>query len=84
MVLQPPRLRLQIPTSTVATVNLAQARLTEKHEDIGQATILLPQPEVLQPRVDYRRSRTWEVRRMVWLPWNADQDRPRDAVMAQP
>ena len=44
---------------------------------------MLPAPEVLQPRVDHQRSKTWEVRRMTWLPWNADQDRLRDEVMLQ-
>ena len=33
-------------------VNLGQARITARREDTKQATILLPQPEVLQPRVD--------------------------------
>ena len=64
-------------------VNLDQARITARREDTRQATLLLPQPEVLQPRVDHQRTRTWEVRRLAWLPWNADQDRLRDTVMLQ-
>ncbi len=64
-------------------VNLSQARITARHEDTKQATIVLPQPVVLQPRVDHRHTRTWEVRRMAWLSWNADQDRLRDTVMLQ-
>ena len=64
-------------------VNLGRARIAEKDETTKQALIVLPPPEVLQPRVDHRRSRTWEVRRMAWLPWNADQDRLRDEVMLQ-
>ena len=64
-------------------VDLGQARITARREDAKQATILLPEPEVLQPRVDHQRTRTWEVRRLAWLPWNADQDRLRDTVMAQ-
>ena len=54
-----------------------------RRNEAGQALIVLPAPEVLQPRVDHRRSKTWEVRRMTWLPWNADQDRLRDEVMLQ-
>ena len=64
-------------------VNLGRARITEKHEATKQALIVLPLPEVLQPRVDHQRTKTWEVRRMAWLPWNADQDRLRDDVMLQ-
>jgi hypothetical protein len=33
--------------------------------------------------VDHQRTRTWEVRRLAWMPWNADQDRLRDTVMLQ-
>ena len=54
-----------------------------KNEATKQALIVLPQPEILQPRVDHDRTKTWEVRRMVWLPWNADQDQLRDEVMRQ-
>jgi hypothetical protein len=64
-------------------VNLGRARIAEKDEATKQAMIVLPSPEVLQPRVDHTRTKTWEVRRMVWLPWNADQDRLRDEVMRQ-
>jgi hypothetical protein len=64
-------------------VSLSRARITEKDEGNRKATLMLPVPEVLQPRVDHERSRTWEVRRMGWLPWNAEPDKLRDAVMAQ-
>ena len=64
-------------------VNLGRARIAEKDEATKQAMIVLPSPEVLQPRVDHTRTKTWEVRRMVWLPWNADQDQLRDEVMLQ-
>jgi len=64
-------------------VKLAQATLVGKDETAKQATIRLPQPEILQARVDHERTRTWEVSRMTWLPWHADQDKLRDAVMLQ-
>jgi hypothetical protein len=64
-------------------VNLSQASITQKDDSAQRATIGLPQPEVLQARVDHERSRTWEVSRMTWLPWNAHQDRLRDEVMLQ-
>ena len=62
---------------------MSQAKITDKHEDTKQATIILPEPQVLAPRVDHSRTRTWSVERVAWLPWHADQDGLRDAVMAE-
>lgn len=64
-------------------VNLGRARITEKDDSTRQAVVVLPVPEVLLPRVDHERTKTWQVSRMTWLPWNADQDRLRDEVMRQ-
>ena len=64
-------------------VDLSQAKIAEKSEDTKQATIILPEPQVLQPRVDHSRTRTWSVERVAWLPWTADQDALRDAVYAE-
>ena len=64
-------------------VDLSRAKIADKSEDTKQATIILPQPTVLQPRVDHSRTRTWSVERVAWLPWNADQDALRDAVYAE-
>jgi hypothetical protein len=72
-----------IKGDALLSVNLSQASITDKHEDTRQATIILPEPQVLQPRVDHSRTRTWAVDRLAWLPWNADQDSLRDAVMAE-
>jgi len=64
-------------------VNLGRSRIVERDEEARRAVILLPQPEVLQARVDHDRTRIWEIRRMTWLPWRADQDKLRDVVMAE-
>jgi len=61
---------------------MSGAQITDKQEDTKQATIILPEPQVLQERVDHSRTRTWSVERVAWLPWNADQDALRDAVYA--
>ena len=53
-----------------------------RHAKVAFAYIL-PEPQVLQPRVNHERTRTWAVDRLVWLPWHADQDRLRDAVMTE-
>jgi len=63
--------------------SLNKAVIVETDESAKRATIRLPQPGVLQARVDHERTRTWEVSRMAWLPWNTNQDRLRDEVMLQ-
>ena len=64
-------------------VNLGQASIIEKNETAKRATIRLPQPEVLQARVDHEKTQIWELRTTTWIPWAADKDSLRDAVMAQ-
>jgi hypothetical protein len=64
-------------------VDLSRAEILDKDDEAQRATIRLPPPEVMQARVDHERTKTWQVSRMAWLPWNADQDRLRDAVMLQ-
>jgi len=64
-------------------VNLSQASITEKDESAKRATIRLPPPEVLTARVDHEKTRTWAVTTTTWIPWHADQDKLRDAVMLQ-
>ncbi len=68
---------------SLIAVNLSQASIIKKDDATKQATIQLPQPELLQARVDHERTRTWAVDRMTWLPWTAHQDRLRDEVMQQ-
>ena len=65
------------------SIDMSQAKIIDKHEDTKQATIVLPDPHVLAPRIDHSRTRTWSVERVAWLPWNADQDALRDAVYAE-
>jgi hypothetical protein len=72
-----------IKGDALLSVNLGQAKITDKQEDAKQATIILPEPQVLQPRVDHSRTRTWSVERVAWLPWSADQDALRDTVYAE-
>ncbi len=64
-------------------VDLTRARITEKDEVARRATIILPQPTVLQSRVDHTRTKTWEVKRTTWVPWSGDQDLLRDQVMVR-
>ena len=60
---------------------MAQAKITGRHEDSKQATIILPEPpQVPQPRVNHGWNRAWSLERVAWLPWSADQDSLHDAV----
>ncbi len=69
-----------IKGDALLSVNLGQAKIIDKQEGTKQATIVLPEPQVLQERVDHSRTRTWSVERVAWLPWHTDQDALRDAV----
>ncbi len=62
-------------------VDMRRIQITAKDEATKQAVIRSPQPTILQPRVDHTKTRTWEVRRTTWVPWNADADKLRDEVM---
>ena len=68
---------------SLIAVNLSKATIVEKDESLKRATIRLPQPEILQARVDHEKTKTWEVKTTTWIPWRADQDRLRDEVMLQ-
>ena len=69
----------QISGDALIAVNLSRASIPSKDNETREAVICLPQPEVLQARVDHTRTRTWEVRRTTWVPWGNDQDKLRDA-----
>ena len=63
--------------------DLGRVKILEKDEKARRATVQLPQPEVLQSRVDHDRTTTWEVKKTSSIPWNSDQDRLRDHVMRE-
>ena len=67
----------------LVAVNLGRAKILEKDAEARTATIGFPLPEVLQARVDHERTKTWEVKTTTWIPWRADQDKLRDAVMQE-
>jgi 8-oxo-dGTP pyrophosphatase MutT (NUDIX family) len=64
-------------------VHLNRAQILDKDEEARRAMVRIPPPEVMQARVDHQRTRTWQVSRMTWLPWNGDQDKLRDNVTLQ-
>ncbi len=62
-------------------VDLSKATIVTKDDATRKATIRLPQPEILQARVDHERTRTWELKSTTWIPWTSDSDSLRDEVM---
>jgi hypothetical protein len=74
-----------IKGSAIVSVNLGKATIVGKDETTKSATIRLPQPEILQARVDHQpgSTRTWEVKSTTWIPWASAQDELRDTVMAE-
>ncbi len=68
---------------SLIAVNMSKATITEQDQAAKRATIRLPQPEVLQARLDHERCKTWEVKTTTWIPWHSDQDRLRDEVFLQ-
>lgn len=45
------------------------------------ATVVLPRPHVLQPRVDHARTETYDIRRIGWSWWKGDRDKLCDLAM---
>lgn len=41
------------------------------------AAIRLPQPKVLSPRVDFERTKVWDVEHVTWVPRRGDEDEMR-------
>jgi hypothetical protein len=63
--------------------DLSKAVISEKDEAEKKAIIRLPQPVVVQARVNHEKTRVFEVKSTSWLPWRSDQDELRDEVMLQ-
>ncbi len=72
-----------IKGDAVLGIELRRAKVIEKDEVARRAVVRLPQPDVLQSRVDHYKTRAWEVLRTSWIPWSTDEDRLRDEVMRQ-
>jgi hypothetical protein len=62
-------------------VDVGKGEVVDKDEAARTATVRLPQPAVVQSRVDHERTRTWEVEKTTWVPWRGNPDRLRDEVM---
>ncbi|MEM9186711.1 MAG: DUF4230 domain-containing protein [Planctomycetota bacterium] len=64
-------------------VDMRRAEITSRDDAARTATIRLPQPSLLQPRVDHNKTLTYAVERTTWIPGTGDQSRLRDESMKE-
>jgi len=62
-------------------VDCRKVKLVTRDDNRKSATIQLPAPQVLQPRVNHERTQTWSVEKASWVPFAGDPDRLRDGAM---
>ena len=75
-----------IKGDALLAVDMRRATITDKDEATHKATITLPAPQVMQPRVDHQKTCTWDVRKTTWIPGLLLPDGSnalRDAAMQQ-
>ena len=65
------------------SVNLHRAKILDTNDETRTATLLLPQPTVLQARVDHSRTMVWSVEKTTWIPFAGNPDRLRDEAMGE-
>lgn len=71
-----------IKGDALLTIDLGQAKIITADPSAQTATIRLPQPRALSPRINHERSKTWSIEKTAWLPWKGDSDAMRDKAMA--
>ena len=63
------------------SVDMTKATVVSRSDGDREATIMLPLPKAVQPRVDHSRTRTYSVARTSWLPSSDRQSQLRDESM---
>lgn len=64
-------------------VDMRQAEVEQREDGVRRATIVLPRPTLLQPRVDHNKTITYAVQRTNLIPGTGDQSRLRNESMKQ-
>ncbi len=72
-----------IKGDALVSVNMRKASVLSSNELAKRVVIEVPEPQVIQPRVDHARTKTWEVKKTSWIPYRGDPDVLRDQSMAQ-
>jgi hypothetical protein len=57
-----------IQGDALLAVDMSKAQIRDKDEKFRTATIVLPQPSVLSPRVDHERTQQWDIKSRSWIP----------------
>ncbi len=71
-----------IKGDAVLACDMSAADVADVDEEMRRATIVLPLPAALSPRVDHSKTKTWSVKTTTWMPWRVgDQDAFRDGAM---
>jgi hypothetical protein len=65
------------------SIDMTKAKVVDTSEGSKTATIALPLPKVVSPRVDHSRTITYSVERKNWIPFTGDQGKLRDQSMKE-
>jgi len=65
------------------SVDMTKAKVITKSDGSKIATISLPRPRIVSPRVDHKRTITYSVEGTNWIPGTGNQSKLRDDAMRQ-
>lgn len=65
------------------SIDMTKSKVVDTSEGAKTATIALPLPQVVSPRVDHNRTVTYSVERKNWIPFTGDQGKLRDQSMKE-
>lgn len=57
-----------IQGDALLAVDMSKSEVNDKDEKSRTATIVLPQPSVLSPRVNHERTQRWDIKSRSWIP----------------
>jgi hypothetical protein len=71
-----------IKGDALLSCDMSKATVMVRDDESHTATVRLPRPQVLSPRLDHEKTRTWSVEKATWIPWRwGDPDVFRDSAM---
>jgi hypothetical protein len=70
-----------IKGDALISIDLRRSEIVDLNKAQRTATIRLPEPQVISPRVDFERTKTWDIKSVSWIPWRGDEDEMRDKAM---
>jgi hypothetical protein len=71
-----------IKGDALLSCDMSKAQILIANEEQRAATIRLPTPRCVSPRVDHEKTKIWSIEKSSWLPWKwGDKDELREAAM---